>query len=92
MVTIRDLQIRAQDFLKLNKPSASAAPSVARHKTSRPKFSPFHPALLEKALQISDQFMALADSESEEQQGMEKVLRQADRLATEEDLELIKYA
>lgn len=91
MTTIKELQNRAQAFLKLGKLPAPSAASV-RRESSRLKFSPFHPALLERALQISDQFMTLANSETEEQQGLEKVLQQADRLATEEDLELIKYA
>jgi tyrosinase len=92
LTTIEELQNRAQGFLRLNKPPVSSASDTTRRETSRLKFSPFHPALLQRALQISDQFMALANSESEEQQGLEKVLQQADRLAMEEDLDLIKYA
>jgi tyrosinase len=91
LATIKELQNRAQAFLKLGKPSVSSGASV-RRESLRLKFSPFHPALLERALRISDQFMTLANSETEEQQGLEKVLQQADRLAMEEDLELIKYA
>jgi tyrosinase len=91
LATIKELQNRAQDFLKLAKPLISSS-AAARRETSRLKFSPFHPTLLERALQISDQFMTLANSEREEHQGLEKVLQQADRLAAEEDLELIKYA
>jgi tyrosinase len=92
LTTLEELQNRAQAFLKLNKPPASSSFDTARRETPRPKFSPFIPVLLERALQISDQFMTLANSEPEDQQGLEKVLHQADRLATKEDLDLIKYA
>src|SRR5829696_6618581 len=66
--------------------------AAAMRETSELKFTSFLPELLKKALQISAQFMALANSESEEQQGLEKVLQEADRLAVEENLELVKYA
>jgi tyrosinase len=90
LATIKELQNRARSFLKSNRPST--APATAMRETSELKFTPFLPELLKKALQISDQFMTLANSESEEQHGLEKVLQQADRLAIEEDLELVKYA
>ena len=84
-----DLQRRTEEFLKSKRSSGAleSVPGVA----PRPRFSAFRPDHLERALEVTDRFTALADAQAGDT-GLESVLEEAERIAATEDLDLVKHA
>ena len=101
MDDISNLQNQVNTFLTLpirNPPAparAALAPdlAVAESAVAPPsqRFSPFDPAQLERATDLLDRFMALADS-IPGKAGLDAVYEEANKAAATESQELVRYA
>src|ERR671932_72875 len=90
MASIGELQTRAASLLKSRRSDAIREGFIAPTRTTS-QFTPFRPDMLERALELANHYMELANSQPEHA-GLEKVLDSAERDAKVQDIDLVKYA
>lgn len=90
MATLEELQRQANRILGAE-PGDEGARVLTVTRAERPAFSPFSPAQLEQAVQVSEQLMALAD-ETGGEKGLAAALAEAERLREVEAPGLVEHA
>ena len=85
-----DVQQRTDDFLTV--PVERPTTAVFLRRVPWQRFSPFDPERLSAAIELAGSFMAIANSIDDVEAAMNAVLDEAQKAASTEDPELVRYA